>query len=445
MIDLNFLLDKKIGIFGFGTEGRSLSDFLLKNGINELFVFDDKMNNLTDNSLDEKLKFYTIDGSDEQIRNLDVVFRSPGIKIKKIETLVSEGCEISSSVELFLKLKLGLVIGITGTKGKSTTTSLLSKILENAGENVFVGGNIGISPLTFVDRLKDDSITILEMSSFQLQGIKYQPDISVILPIGIDHLDYHADEYEYQQAKAQIAGNESQVILPYEGETKRLFNKVADTEKFFYSINGEPCNGCSLNANQVTCSKDGVNFNINGFDVLRKNLKIPEANIMAALTCAFVIGIRPDIAQLIQNFENLPYRIQLIKDNLGIKYYNDSAATNPISTIQAIKMMNEDFVLICGGSSKGLSYQDLANEIAKSNLLKKVLLIGNTGHQIEKELNSLEYSNLLYVDSLQGAMDYIKNSDTKFKVVLFSPASASFDQYKDYKHRGEEFNKLIDV
>jgi UDP-N-acetylmuramoylalanine--D-glutamate ligase len=322
-------------------------------------------------------------------------------------------------------------------------------MLKNCEKKVFIGGNIGISPLTFVDELDENSYTIIEMSSFQLQGLDLKPDVAVVLPIGVDHLDYHEDETEYRQAKANIARSDQDgiLVLPYDGETKESFLSIPESNKYYYEKAGfEDGVACGIRDGLGYCKRNDREYFYDDLEATVSKLKIPKENLLAALTCLFALDIGVDLEKLTQNFERLPLRIEFVGEKSGKKYYNDSAATNPVSTIEACNLMDEDFVLIAGGSSKGLDYSQMASKLAKCEKLKAVLLIGDTGKEIDLQLDRAGYAGAKkYLYALSDCLKYLDSLEIPYGAVLFSPASASFDQYKDYKHRGEEFNRLINV
>ena len=301
---INDLLGKNIAIFGFGVEGRSLSDYLSRKGIKKVTIYDEN-NSGTDSS---EIRFISGKFEDQNLGDVDVAFHSPGIRTDRLREILPKAAKITTLTNLFFANHLGKIIAITGTKGKSTTSTLVGAILTKAGFETFVGGNIGKSLLDFIDQTTDDSYSVIELSSFQLQDIEYGPDIAVILPIFIDHLDYHKDEEEYHSAKSKIVEHMKDGLVIYSPD---------DTTKKIIS--------------NYTGKKVEIDTSI--FPDLERmsiNLKTPQVNLAAALTLARELDIKPDLRNLSENFIKPQFRIEPVGTAYGKIFYNDSASTNPI-------------------------------------------------------------------------------------------------------------------
>ena len=416
------LLGKKIGIFGYGVEGRSLVDYLRSKAINNIAVFDEKKSVEIDGVKFIHKDFDQLEEAD--IGGLEVVFRSPGIKRERLAAVLPPSVKITSLINLFLANCRGKVIGITGTKGKSTTARLVGSILEEAGKKVFIGGNIGNSALDFLDQTTEDGFSILELSSFQLEDAEYSPDTALILPVIIDHLDYHKDLDEYLEAKSGIVKNmrDDDLIVCAKQSNAQIIAERSSARKIYYS--------------------DKTDFTeLKSFS---DEYKIPFIDIAAAfsLACALEINVKP--ADAFKDFIKPKFRIELAGEVNSVSYFNDSASTNPISTIAAIEIMNDDFALALGGSEKNLDYGPLAQKMKESSKLVRVYLFGKTGPRIADKLKKVGFDRpMVEKDNISEIFQDSLLNHEDFKVFLFSPASASFDQFKNYVERGEFFNNLV--
>ncbi len=428
--------NKKIAVLGYQVEGQSLINFLIKHNLGPLTVFDENPVQLTSDHVQRGVNLVIEDFSKVSFDDYDIVYHSPGIKPSRIKVDISK---LTSSINLFFEQKKGKVIGITGTKGKSTTALLIKQLLQQNGKKVFLAGNIGQSPLDFVDDLSEEDFTILELSSFQLQDFKYSPDYAVILPLFPDHLNYHDDEGEYYLAKSKIfSASDATKVIAFEGDKSRLGLDEVSNEKILYGIS--PNTICYPEGNILKCDEENVADNINEF-CLKNHL--PLINLIAAGALAWSMDFKIDLDRF-SDFEKLPMRIEEIGEYSGVKFYNDSASTNPISTAAAISLMRMPFALIIGGASKNISLQPLIDEMQRSRYLIRTYVIGESREDIVGAIKKSNYQGeLIERRTLQEVFEEVKIDDVR--AVLFSPAFASFDQYENYKKRGEDFNKLFKI
>jgi len=411
------LINKKIAVLGYGVEGKSLTSYLIRHGVQDLYIYDEKVTELNSEHLAKAILIKTdIQNVDFDI--YDVVFRSPGISREKINC---DKGKVTSATDLFLETAKGRIVGVTGTKGKSTTVLLIKEILSMNSATVFVGGNIGTPMLDFVDDLNDNSYSILELSSFQLQDLKNSADVAVLLPIFPDHLDYHSSEQEYVESKTKIfsLSKDVDIISAKSNQAVIDFDKFSNKLLFFSEED--------LSQEESKVALDS---------------KIPQINLAAAIKFAEYEGIRVNIEE-IKQFKKLPYRIEEIGDIHGVKFFNDSASTNPISTARAVNLLKGNTALIIGGASKGLNMDELCLQLAQSDDVKFIYIFGQEAEKFKTCLNNHGFNKALncYHDLKQVfanlSLDGLNN-------VLFSPAYASFDQYDNYKDRGNDFNKLFE-
>jgi len=448
---------RKIGIFGFGAEGESLLRYLNMHSVKNICVFDEADLNNQKAEIIRQANAQLFQGpfKSTDARGIEVAFRSPGLKKEKLIEVLPEGTKITSPTNLFFAEHRGRIIGITGTKGKSTTVSLVAEILKQNSVPYFLGGNIGNPLLEFVDRTTNESVSVLELSSFQLEDLNYCPDIAVLLPVYLDHLDFHEkqglssnfheNEKDYLLAKSGLVNKMSRdsLIIAYDSKNVREIIRPSDAKKIYFSEKSLD-SGCFCEGNDVVCTGGKGRRLFEGIKQISQTNKIPEIDIIAALSVAYVEDLKVDLGSLMKDFLRLPFRIQMVLDFEGIKYFNDSAATNPISTIQAMKTMNGKYALIMGGSSKNLRFDTLATEAVQDKNLSQVYLVGETADEIESELKEKGFTRPIFrMEKLDDVIDSIRNNSREISAVLFSPASASFDQYANYKDRGEAFNDLV--
>jgi UDP-N-acetylmuramoylalanine--D-glutamate ligase len=442
----------KICVLGFGVEGQATYDFLLKNGIkpaicdkDELEEFLKKHPELKEKEMDLRLG----DGYLSSLDDYDLVFKAPGIPLglDEIRQAQKQGTKITGQVEFFFEYCPCPIIGVTGTKGKGTTSSIIYQILLNSGKDAYLGGNIGIPAISFLEKLKNDSLVVLELSSFQLQSLKTSPHIAVVLNITQDHLDYHKTVVEYREAKEHIVKFQSDKDFAVINADYSITKKMAEKTKaqvFFVSKN-QKTNGSFVDEDGVITlvTAKGEDKLLNANDLLlrgRHNLE----NVTAAVMAGYLAGATADkIIESLKEFKGLEHRLELVDEIRNIKYYNDSFSTVPETAIAAINSFEEPIVLIAGGSYKGSDYRDLGKTIAEKNV-KAVILIGEMGPEIAKSIPK-NYHGML-ISGLEKMAEIVKKATetaTVGDVVLLSPACASFGLFANYKDRGQQFKREV--
>lgn len=414
----------KIAILGFGREGKSTLKFLKKNNPKaEIKILDQKLD-----------KNYL-----KNLSDFDIVYRTPGVpyNLPEIQKAIKNGVKFSSNIQLFLENFKGKTIGITGTKGKGTTATLLYKILKACGKNVFLAGNIGKSALGLLSKIKKDSIVILELSSFQLQDLKKSPNIAVILDIFPDHLDSHKNVQEYFEAKSAISKFQN------------------PNDKVFYSADNKYSASTAKKSRGKKIAVDSRHSHT--FADLHYGLKMPGEhnfkNAVMATIVALSLGCpKEKILKVIKNFRGNEHRLELTRKISGINFFNDSASTNPQTAAAAIRAFKEPKILIAGGKDKGLNYSPLSQAIKNSNT-KLVVLFGENKNKITKAIsgNKNKELRIMSVKNLKQAVQLAHKTAKKLIpqfpnspiIVIFSPAAASFDMFKDYADRGKKFKELV--
>lgn len=438
------IVAKKIGVFGYGLEGRSLVSYLLKHGAKDVTVFDEA--EIKSDRSDSCVKYICSD-FEKNLYDIELAFRSPGINLVRLKNILGDKVEISSATNLFFKIAKGRKIIVTGTKGKSTTVNLVKELLELNSLKVRTGGNLGKCPLDFVDSLDDDSYTILELSSFQLQDFSGKADFCLYLPIKVDHLDYHRDFEEYFLSKKKAIDNfdsEGIVVLPKDHLSDQLLSNFKG--KYFYYSLSRPIvdKGCFVEGDDCKCFDSNAKIVVKDVIALSRDKKIPFINLVASITLMFSMRMRINLNEALRRFKKPKYRMERLDSKSGLIFYNDSASTNPISAIEAIKLMDKPFVIIMGGYDKGLKYNSLARELARNTLVRGVFLFGKTAKTIKEDLAASGFKGIVIcLDSLDEILSYLSRNKKGIDSVLFSPASSSFDQFDNYQQRGQIFDSLV--
>lgn len=340
------------------------------------------------------------------------------------------------------------VIGVTGSDGKTTTTSLIYEILKNKYK-CYLGGNIGIPLFTKISEMTENDIVVLELSSFQLMTMKQTPNIAVITNVTPNHLDIHKSYEEYIEAKTNIFKNQKEediLVLNYDNEITRNFEKQANGKVVLFSSKEKLEDGVIYHDKIVKSCEDGLRRHI--IKLKDTNLRgIHNAeNICAAIAATSTLVSVEEQVNAIKQFKGVEHRIELVKEIDKVKWYNDSIASSPTRTIAGLNSFDEDIVLIAGGYDKHLDYEPIAEPII--NKVKTLILMGQTSDKIlEVVQNKLKEQGkelpIHKVETLEEAISKAKQSAKPGQVVLFSPASASFDMFKNFEERGKKFKELV--
>jgi UDP-N-acetylmuramoylalanine--D-glutamate ligase len=412
----NIFKDKAAAVLGLGLEGKDLKSFLSKEKA-IITVFDRSADG--ENYLKKGLK------------NFDIIFRSPGVYRYLPDIIEAEksGVQVSSAIKLFFRLSPAKIIGVTGTKGKGTTSTLIYKIMKKAGKDVYLAGNIGKPYLKLLPKLNVDSWVIMEMSSFQLIDLDMSPHIAVVLNITQDHLDWHKDIREYLEAKRNIVRHQKSTdfaVINEEYQTSKNFAKDINGKVIFFS----------KNKLESIYKKDLI---LRG----EHNLE----NIAAAVKVCHILKIDDDVIQgVVSDFKGLEHRLELVKEVNGVTFYNDSFATGPQPTIAAVKSFTEPLTLILGGYDKGLDYGEIIKMFSRTPNLLNIILIGDLAKKLDELLVKFDYPGKIINMGKKRMPEIVSKAlaiTPKRGVVLLSPAAASFDMFANYKERGELFKKAV--
>jgi UDP-N-acetylmuramoyl-L-alanine---L-glutamate ligase len=448
------IADKKILILGFGKEGQSTYELLRRALPSQIITIADldkeieKKNPslVNDNNLNLILGESYLD----HLSDFDIIFKTPGISLKDINYSFDVE-KILTQTDLFLKIFSKQVIGITGTKGKSTTSSSIYHILSLQNSNVVLVGNIGIPPFTMLSKIDKETRILCELSSHQLEYISIAPHISVLLNLYQEHLDHYISFEHYQLAKWNITLHQNIDDYFIFNSDDSLINdlvKKNNLERKYFPFSAEKSveNGCYLQDEKIYFSKD-CNTNCI-FDSAETPFLVGShnlLNLMAAINVCKILDV-PDniIIEGIKTFKGLPHRIEYVGLYHNIHFYNDSISTIPQATIQAVEALKNVDTLILGGFDRGIDYSGLIDYLAKSNI-NHLIFIADAGKRMLEILkkNFPEIKDYDYVDSMESAVNIAMQKTQPEKICLLSPAAASYGMFKNFEERGDIFKKLI--
>ncbi|MDR0880001.1 MAG: UDP-N-acetylmuramoyl-L-alanine--D-glutamate ligase [Clostridioides sp.] len=446
------LSGRKVMLIGLAKTGVSVVKYLDKLGA-KIVVNDSKSEEAFVEILDELKSIegitYIFGRNPEDIDDLDMVVVSPGVPLDLpfIENLKEAGVEIIGEVELAYRLsKNPTFVGITGTNGKTTTTSLVGEIFKRAEKDTFIAGNIGAPVIDTVGKADEDSYIITELSSFQLESIsEFRPRVSAILNITEDHLNRHHTMENYADAKANIFLNQDKndfAVFNYDDELTRQTAEKCKAKKVFFSRKEKVDGGVYLDGNNniIIDIDEKIEFLNKGEISLPGNHNLE--NCMAAIAISYVCGIDLEVIKdTLRTFEGVEHRQEYVRTLDGVRYVNDSKGTNPDSSIKALESYDCPVVLIAGGYDKGSNFDEFM-EVAKNNV-KSLILLGVTASQIEKSARNKGIDDIHLVKDMEEAVKVSHQLAKEGEIVLLSPACASWDMYKSFEVRGVDFKDNV--
>ncbi|MBI2036792.1 MAG: UDP-N-acetylmuramoyl-L-alanine--D-glutamate ligase, partial [Candidatus Liptonbacteria bacterium] len=419
----------RIAILGFGSEGQAMLRALKRDPAYrsaEITILDRNKKA----PIPKGVRAILGPGYLDKLSSFDIIFRTPGFPYMnaKLQAARRKGVEVSSVTRYFFERVPCPIIGVTGTKGKGTTTTLLCEILKRAGRGVYLAGNIGLPAVALLPRLRKNDLVILELSSFQLQDLDRSPRVAGVLDIFPDHQDAHRDMKEYVEAKSRVAKNQKpgdRVFFFADNGWSRWVAKFGKGKK----IAVEPAKPSFISPSDMAMP-GAHNFR----------------NAVMASTIAASLGVsRETIRAAVRAFRGLEHRLELVREVGRIRFYNDSASTNPDTAAAACRSFEDPAVLIAGGKDKNLDYAPLA-EALKSSAVEHVVLFGENREKIRRALAFVPIP-LEFAASLEEAAESAYRAARLFSsqrsAVIFSPGAASFDMFKNYKDRGERFKKVV--
>ena len=422
---IEFLNNKRILILGFGREGKSAYRFIKENNVKYISLGISDKNNI--DIKDDNISLYCGGDYLNAIKEYDLVIKSPGIIIKDYIS-DEEKKKITSLTDMFLRFCDNKIIGVTGTKGKSTTSSLIYHILKTNNYDTLLVGNIGIPCFDAIDEINKNTILVYELSCHQLEFVKASPDIAVLLNVYEEHLDHYISINEYVQCKKNI----------YKYLTKDNFLIYGDIFKYISKeeIENVKANKIDINDNPYNIDKSMIKTSLIG----EHNKK----NILIAITATSIVGVKKeDALKSVESFQGLEHRLEFVGKYKDIKFYNDSIATAQEAVINAVKSLKDVDTIIVGGMDRGLDYHILFYFV-KNIFCENILLLPDTNIRIKKifeEYNSDK--NIICVKDMDDAVKTAYKCTKKDKTCLLSPAAASYGFYLNFEKRGEHFKNLV--
>lgn len=451
------LKNKMVAVLGYGQEGKAVTNYLEKHGI-KYVLFDQRPLEQFEIEAQEALKQKNnsfIFGPDcfKELSGFQVAFRSPGIKLNTPELVKFKdaGLVITSQTKFFFENCPAQIIGVTGTKGKGTTSTLIHQILELAGEKSYLTGNIGqTQAFEILDDLKDSEKIVYELSSFQLQDLSLSPQIAIVLMVTSEHLDYHEGVAEYRTAKETITKYQSEkdiAIINQDFDASKVIGEKSPGKKIFFSTQAQLQEGCWLEDGFIKYSINGNTDSLIETSAVGLRGAHNLENLCAAAATTLAMGIDAEtVRKVAKEFKGLEHRLEFVKNVGQVSYYNDSYSTTPETAIAGINSFTEPLICILGGSEKHSDFTELGRRIVLAKNIKKIILIGESAQRIKQAILEAGLDGHIFSEGaldMEQIIEQAKLIAQPGDTVLLSPASASFDMFKNYKHRGEEFKRIV--
>lgn len=450
------MFNKKVLVAGAGKSGICATGLLVRNGEQVVLFDENKKGTLNEQAVLDKLdgidtnnvKIWLGELTDEIIAECELMVISPGIPtdLEFVNKVRNAGLLVWSEIELAYNYEKGQVAAITGTNGKTTTTTLVGEIMKAYNEKTFVVGNIGIPYTKLSDGSSDDSVTVAEISSFQLETIKkFKPHVSAILNITPDHLDRHYTFENYAKCKVDITMNQDEndyAVLNYDDpETMKVKDQIK-TNVILFSRTTKLDEGVYVDGTDVIVKENGKETNILSLNDIKLLGTHNVENVLAAVAVAYYMGVPKEIiCKVCTEFQGVEHRIEYVKTVDGVPYYNDSKGTNPDAAIKAILAMTKPTLLIGGGYDKHSTYDEWIE--AFGDKVKYLVLIGQTAKDIEACAKKHGFENTVILDSLEAAVAFCHEHAKEGDAVLLSPACASWGMFDNYEQRGDLFKEYV--
>ena len=443
---------RKVLVFGAGISGIGAAGLLEANGA-DVILYDgnEKLDPASlKEQLGEKSGAAVLTGKlpQETITSLDMAVLSPGVPtdLPVVLAMKEAGVQVIGEIELAYQFGKGDVLAITGTNGKTTTTSLLGQIMKQAREEVYVVGNIGNPYTAVAGQMTERAVTVAEISSFQLETIReFSPKVSAILNITPDHLNRHHTMEAYIEAKENIAVNQTEddfCILNYEDRLLREFGENLRAKVLYFSSQRKLEEGIFLEDGGIVLCLNGQKETICHVDELQILGTHNHENVMAAAAMAYVYGVPAEtIRKSVLSFGGVEHRIEYVAEKNGVAYYNDSKGTNPDAAIKGIRAMKRPTVLIGGGYDKDSEYTEWIESF--DGKVKKLILLGQTREKIARDAKKCGFTDYVFADSFEEAVHMAVKEAVSGDAVLLSPACASWDMFPSYEVRGDKFKEIV--
>ena len=456
-IEKNFM-NKKIMFCGLGKSNLPLLQILTnKYGI-PVIAYDHNSEEKIDlNTLNilRKNKYVSLRLADETVwsESFDIVIRTPGISFfsENIEKIRKNGAVVTSEMEIFFDICPCKIIGITGSDGKTTVTTIISELLKNQGYTVHLGGNIGKPLLPEIEKIHEKDFAVVELSSFQLMSMRKSPDISVVTNISPNHLDVHHDMQEYINSKKQIILHQnafSKSVLNYDNKETKKFSTDVRGQTNFFSISKELTNGIWIDpeGNIINSFEKNKKIIMNKSEIILPGNHNLE-NYLAAISAISELVSTETIKQVASKFNGVEHRLEFVRTINGVNFYNDSIASSPTRVIKGtLSLFDDKIILIAGGYDKKIPFDELAEKINEK--VTSLILLGKASEKIKNAIMSSKNYNknklkIIETDSMENAVKFAKKIAQTGDTVVLSPACASFDMYKNFEERGNHFKSIV--
>lgn len=445
------LRNKSVTVIGMGISNAPLIDLLLDNNIN-VSVRDKTPEAKLAGAAELKRRGAKLILGDAYIDSIDedVIFRTPGLHPQQpaITAAVARGAVLTSEMEAFFDVCPCKIIAVTGSDGKTTTTSLVAQLLRDGGYTVHLGGNIGRPLLCDAGSMKADDIAVLELSSFQLLTLGKSADVSVVTNVSPNHLDIHKDLAEYIDAKKNVfrhAGRGSMLVLNYDNETSRAFAAEAPGSVSYFSRTAAPSDGACLDGGDIYVVRGGERQRVMAAADIRMPGVHNVENVLAAFAAVQTLVSAEIMANVAMTFAGVEHRIEPVRELNGVRFFNDSIASSPSRTIAGLRSFPDKVILIAGGKDKGIEYDALAPELIEH--VKTLVLTGATAAKIKKVLTEhpqyCGVPRIIEDDDFAGAVRAAYGAAEPGDTVILSPASTSFDKFKNFEERGNVFKRIV--
>lgn len=444
---IDFLTGKKVAILGFGKEGKSTFNYIRKHNPSfKLFVLDQNENIVEENEFlrgDTLTRVIAGYNYLDDLRDYDVIIKSPGISLKDIDISRFEN-NITSQIEIVLECFRDQIIGVTGTKGKSTTVSMLYKVLKDQNVDTLLLGNIGTPVFDYLDDIKDSTKVIIEMSSHQLEFVRTSPHIGIILNLFEDHLDHAGSIDHYHECKMKMFEYQSRIDYAIYCEDNSTLDNLVKSEKrdaqlikYKFASGKHDFNTIYCDDNYIYCKNKPV-YNVSDDRNLigRHNL----SNVMAVFAVVYILGLsNKEAGKSVNEFIPLEHRLEPVGIYDGVTYYNDAIATIPNATINAIESLGIVNTLIFGGKDRGIHYEELVEYLKNCNV-ENLICMPDTGYKIGEQITN---KNVYKAENLEQAVNIAKQVTKKGMICLLSPAASSYNQFKNFEEKGKRFKELV--
>ena len=448
------LQGKRVAVIGLGISNRPLVRMLLEHGIFVTCCDKTPREKLLPEVLELEKQGAKLKLGDDYLQNIeaDVVFRTPGLNynVPELAALREQGAIVTSEMEAFFQVCPCKIFAVTGSDGKTTTTTLIAKLLEGAGKKVYCGGNIGTPLLPLAEKMHPEDVAVVELSSFQLMGMTDSPSMAVITNLSPNHLDIHKDMEEYVSSKENIYLHQTEgdtVVLNLDNELTDALTPKARGNVLKFSRKKAVERGYYLRGDNMICRRfDGAETEImNAKDILIPGVHNIE-NYMAAVCAVDGLVEKNVMVELAKTFGGVAHRIELVRVKDGVRYYDSSIDSSPNRTRAALRSFPEKVIMVAGGKDKGISYDDLGPELVEH--VKILVLTGMTAGKIRAAAENAPGYNgrnpvIIDIEDFDEAIITASGMAKEGDVVILSPASTSFDRFRNFEERGDRFKKVV--